>query len=196
MSKDRDIIELQLWNSLRRGEQSALQKLYLTYYKGLLQYGVKFTTDRDILKDSINSTFLYFWEKRETLAEANHVGNYIFKSYQRQLAKDLKTKHPFESLSTVDPASSTDIEDFKFVILQEENHRMSALKAAILKLPKRQRELISLRYYEGLSYDEIAIKTDLTKRAVYNQIHTAINSLKKDTNILDLKQTLMLLFFF
>ncbi len=196
MSIDRNIIELQLWDSLRIGDQSALQKLYLAYYKDLLQYGLKFTTDREALKDSINSTFLYLWEKHENLSEANHVGNYIFKSYQRQLAKDLKTQPSFESLSLAQSSISSDIEEFQFIVTQEEKRRVAILKSAILKLPKRQRELISLRYYENLSYDEIVLKTGLTKRAVYNQIHIAINSLKKDTNLKDLKQTLLLLSFF
>ena len=62
MSKDRDILEIQLWEALRSGEQAALQQLYMSYYKGLLQYGLRYTDDRDTLKDSINNTFLYFWE--------------------------------------------------------------------------------------------------------------------------------------
>lgn len=197
MSKDQDILEIQLWEALRSGEQAALQKLYMSYYKNLLQYGLRYTDDRDTLKDSINNTFLYFWEKRESIGTANHVGNYIFKSYQRQLVKDLNSSNKFETLQEGnDHMEAVDVEEFQFIIQQEENTRVSILKNAILQLPKRQRELVLLRYYEGLSYDEISLKTSLTKRAVYNQIHSAINSLKKDTNLKNLKQILPLLIFF
>ncbi|MEZ0454220.1 sigma-70 family RNA polymerase sigma factor [Sphingobacterium thalpophilum] len=197
MSKDQDILEIQLWEALRSGEQAALQKLYMSYYKSLLQYGLRYTDDRDTLKDSINNTFLYFWEKRDSISSASHVGNYIFKSYQRQLVKDLSSSSKFETLlENNDNAEAVDIEEFQFIIRQEENTRISILKNAILQLPKRQRELILLRYYEGLSYDEISRQTNLTKRAVYNQIHTAINALKKDTKLKNLKQILPLLIFF
>ncbi|VTR43809.1 RNA polymerase sigma factor [Sphingobacterium thalpophilum] len=197
MSKDQDILEIQLWEALRSGEQAALQKLYMSYYKSLLQYGLRYTDDRDSLKDSINNTFLYFWEKRDSISSASHVGNYIFKSYQRQLVKDLSSSNKFETLlENNDNAEAVDIEEFQFIIRQEENTRISILKNAILQLPKRQRELILLRYYEGLSYDEISRQTNLTKRAVYNQIHTAINALKKDTKLKNLKQILPLLIFF
>lgn len=197
MSKDQDILEIQLWEALRSGEQAALQKLYMSYYKSLLQYGLRYTDDRDSLKDSINNTFLYFWEKRDSISSASHVGNYIFKSYQRQLVKDLSSSSKFETLlENNDNAEAVDIEEFQFIIRQEENTRISILKNAILQLPKRQRELILLRYYEGLSYDEISRQTNLTKRAVYNQIHTAINALKKDTKLKNLKQILPLLIFF
>ncbi|WP_104382809.1 RNA polymerase sigma factor [Sphingobacterium sp. HMA12] len=197
MSKDRDILEIQLWEALQSGEQSALQQLYMSYYKSLLQYGMRYTEDRDTLKDSINNTFLYFWEKRESIGTANHVGNYIFKSYQRQLVKDLDRTTKFEALhesnTNIDIA---DVEEFQFIISQEENTRVTILKNAILQLPKRQRELVLLRYYEGLSYEEITVKTNLSKRAVYNQIHSAINALKKDTNLQNLKQILPLLILF
>lgn len=197
MSKDQDILEIQLWEALRSGEQAALQKLYMSYYKSLLQYGLRYTDDRDTLKDSINNTFLYFWEKRDSISAANHVGNYIFKSYQRQLVKDLSSSSKFETLpENSSHVAAVDVEEFQFILRQEENTRISILKNAILQLPTRQRELILLRYYEGLSYDEIALQTNLTKRAVYNQIHSAIKSLKKDTQLQNLKQILPLLVFF
>lgn len=197
MSKDQDILERELWDALRNGDQSALRKLYLSYYQSLLQYGLKYTNHRDTLKDSINSTFLYMWDKRASLSTANNVGNYIFKSYQRQLVRDLQQNQTFDTLSTIDNDEITyDAADFQLIMQQEEVQRVAFLKNAILKLPKRQRELIHLRYYEGLSYEEIALKTQLTKRTVYNQIHTAISTLKNDTDLQNLKKLLSLLIFF
>lgn len=197
MSKDQDILERELWDALRNGDQSALRKLYLSYYQSLLQYGLKYTNHRDTLKDSINSTFLYIWDKRASLSTANNVGNYIFKSYQRQLVRDLQQNQTFDTLSTIDNDEITyDAADFQLIMQQEEVQRVAFLKNAILKLPKRQRELIHLRYYEGLSYEEIALKTQLTKRTVYNQIHTAISTLKNDTDLQNLKKLLSLLIFF
>lgn len=194
---NRDIQEQQLWGALCAGDQDALQKLYVSYYNGLLQYGLKYSDDRDTLKDSINSTFLYIWENRAGLSYANHVGSYIFKSYQRQLLKDLNKNKVLEKLSlSGEWDADMDIQDFQFIVQQEESIRMSLLKNAILKLPKRQRELIRMRYYEELSYDEIAKQTQLTKRAIYNQIHTAISTLKEDSSLLNLKQLLSFLIFF
>lgn len=194
---NRDTQEQQLWGLLCRGDQEALQKLYMSYYKSLLRYGLTYTDDRETLKDSINSTFLYIWEKRNGLAAANHVGNYIFKSFQRQLAKDIKKSQTFQDLDQhVPPDWALDDQEFNFITQQEENKRMHLLKNAIQKLPKRQRELLHLRYYEELSYDEIVERTQLTKRSVYNQIHTAISTLKADTRLKDLKQLLTLLPFF
>ncbi|TJZ54769.1 sigma-70 family RNA polymerase sigma factor [Sphingobacterium olei] len=197
INSDRAIQENEQWESLRRGDESALQTLYMSYHKHLLHYGLRYTTDRELLKDSINNTFLYLWEKRDSLSAAKHVGNYIFRSYQRRLERDLKKHKDFEgSSSTQEGNDFYESDEVSFILRQEENIRIKTLKNAILKLPKRQRELIALRYYEGLSYDEIAAKTQLTKRAVYNQIHTAINSLKANTRLQNLKHILSIIAFF
>jgi len=50
----------------------------------------------------------------------------------------------------------------------------------INELPNRQKELIVLKFYEGLSYDEIVQKTGLSHRTVYNKIHEGLKKLKLD----------------
>lgn len=194
---NKDLEERQLWELLCEGDQDALQKLYITYYNPLLQYGLKYSDDHDTPKDSINSTFLYIWEKRTGLSSPNNVGSYIFKCYQRQLLKDLNKNNRTSKLTLPEELkANADIQDFQFIIEQEESKRILILKNAILDLPKRQRELIKLRYYHGLSYDEIAEKTQLSKRSIYNQIHTAIKSLKLNPNILTIRRVSALLFLF
>lgn len=51
--------------------------------------------------------------------------------------------------------------------------------AVINALPARQRELIMLKFYEGLSYEAITQKTGLTHRTVYNKIHEALYKIKQ-----------------
>jgi len=197
MNSAREIIELELWESLRNGDESALRQLYMNYYKHLLTFGLRYSEDRDTLKDSLNNTFLYIWEKHSTLGAAKHVGNYLFKSFQRQLERDLKkTKALEELMHTSIEKNFHESDETQFITKQEEDIRVKLLKDAILKLSARQRELITLRYYDGLSYDEIAANTQLSKRAVYNQIHTAVNKLKQDPKLHNLKGFLSLLLLF
>jgi RNA polymerase sigma-70 factor (ECF subfamily) len=39
---------------------------------------------------------------------------------------------------------------------------------------------VHLKYYEGLSTDEIALRTGIEKRTVYNQLHEGIKFLRKE----------------
>lgn len=167
------------WNALRQGERSALSNLYSFYYPRLMIYGRKFTSETDHIKDSINAVFLYIWEKRDTLSEAHHVGNYLFKAFQRQLNREGSAA--FQPPSGIDITTGSDEDGL--IARQEDATRIAELKKAILNLPKRQRELIFMKYYEGFSYGEITAKTGLSTRAVYNQIHTAIQTLRKNSRL-------------
>ena len=40
-------------------------------------------------------------------------------------------------------------------------------------------ELMMMKFYEGLSYDAIVLRTGLTHRTVYNKIHEAVETLRK-----------------
>jgi RNA polymerase sigma-70 factor (ECF subfamily) len=62
----------------------------------------------------------------------------------------------------------------------EQQHLCRLLMDYINELPSRQRELIHLRFYEGLSYDEIAQHTGLSHRTVYNKIYEALKKLRVD----------------
>ena len=54
------------------------------------------------------------------------------------------------------------------------------MKLAIDKLSARKQELVRLKYYEGLSYEEISAITALSIRTVYNKLHEAIKFLKEE----------------
>ena len=60
----------------------------------------------------------------------------------------------------------------------EKTHKQQ-LEAAINTLPNQQKEALSLRFKEGLDYEEIAVSTGKSPQTIYNQIHSAIQKLRK-----------------
>jgi RNA polymerase sigma-70 factor (ECF subfamily) len=63
--------------------------------------------------------------------------------------------------------------------LEREETRV-AVRAAIARLPERQRQVVVLRQYEGLSYQEIADVVNTTVSAVEALVHRAMTALRKD----------------
>jgi RNA polymerase sigma-70 factor (ECF subfamily) len=59
---------------------------------------------------------------------------------------------------------------------QEMNQR---LHSALTKLSPKQKEFVKLKFFEGLTYDEIAEKHTQSVKTCYNVIYDAIKSLKK-----------------
>src|SRR6185295_718162 len=113
--------------------------------------------------------FLYFWESRSSLRVARNVRSYIIISFLRRLTNDwLKARRTVNlevawSRKEEEDLSETSAEEALIRKTSDDTIRKD-LSLIINALPARQRELILLKFYEGLSYDEIARKTGLTRR--------------------------------
>jgi RNA polymerase sigma factor (sigma-70 family) len=172
-----------LWLGLRQGDKEMFLALYKKYYHTLLFIGLKEMKDAQLVKDTIQQLFLYLWEKRETIQEANNVKCYLVTSFLRKLTADWKKSKQSGMLQVVWNSYTEDSQpnpEEKLIRKDEQNHLFKLLMDRINELPNRQKELIVLKFYEGLSYDEIVQRTGLSHRTVYNKIHEGLKKLKLD----------------
>lgn len=172
-----------LWRGMMAGDRDMFLALYRKYYHSLLFIGLKRIKDPHLVKDAIQQQFLYLWEKRQTIQEAQNVRSYLINSFLRKLATDwIKTEKSTRleiAWSNIDHEPLPSPEE-SLIANQEQRQIHELLMANINALPARQRELIVMKFYDGLSYDEIVQKTGLTHRTVYNKIHEALKKLKQD----------------
>lgn len=172
-----------LWRGMMAGDRDMFLALYRKYYHSLLFIGLKRIKDPHLVKDAIQQQFLYLWEKRQTIQEAQNVRSYLINSFLRKLATDwIKTEKSTRleiAWSNIDHEPLPSPEE-SLIANQEQRQIHELLMANINALPSRQRELIVMKFYDGLSYDEIVEKTGLTHRTVYNKIHEALKKLKQD----------------
>lgn len=172
-----------LWQGLKQGDKEMLLELYKKYYHSLLFIGLKEMKDAQLVKDAIQQLFLYLWEKRETIQEARNIKSYLVTSFLRKLTTDWKKSKRAGELQVVwnnypeDPQPNP--ED-KLINKDQQEHLFKLLMNLINELPHRQKELIVLKFYEGLSYEEIVKRTGLSHRTVYNKIHEGLKKLKLD----------------
>lgn len=173
----------ELWKGLLSGDQELFLALYNKYYHTLLFIGLKEIKDAQLVKDAIQQLFLYLWEKRGNIQTANNVKSYLVTSFLRKLSDDWKKTTRISKLQVVssDYTTETPLTPEECLIKKDEQHRsFEMLQSYINELPARQKELIFMKFYEGLSYDEIVQQTGLSHRTVYNKIHEALKKLKLD----------------
>ena len=172
-----------LWKGLQQGDKDMFLSLYTKYYHSLLFIGLKEIKDAQLVKDAIQQLFLYLWEKRETIHEATNVKSYLVTAFLRKLSADWIKSRKVCHMEVVwnnyyeDPPSTP---EENLIIKDDQHHLMNLLMSHIQNLPNRQRELIVLKFYERLSYDEIVEQTGLSHRTVYNKIYEALKKLKLD----------------
>ena len=70
------------------------------------------------------------------------------------------------------------VED-KLIKVGANRAHLEKLNASIQKLTSRQREIIYLKFYENLSYDQISKALDVDRKAVYKLMARALKRLKQ-----------------
>lgn len=175
-----------LWNAFVSGDDEAFRRLYRECYPELLAFGRRRTTDTERIKDAINQTFAYFWEKRDTLSRVTLARSYIYTSFLRKLSGTTDVKESFlisfDHL-TEEPGDVHASPEQLMILRKEESTLEQHIALAVSKLSARKRELIRLRYYEGMSHEQICIHTGLASRTVYNKLFESVQFLRAELHL-------------
>ncbi len=176
--------DLMLWKSFRSGDEKALVIIFNKFAQPLYNYGYKITGERELVKDGIQELFIELWQNKARLGETDSIKFYLFKSLRRKLIR-LKTKvdnRLLKALSLDYDKEAQPSHEFVLISDQVSLEKREKLMVMLNKLTKRQHEAIFLRYFEELNCDQIAMVMNLSKQAVYNLIHHALDQLKKTTH--------------
>jgi len=186
-----------MWKGLMEGDQNMFLSLYNKFYHSLLFMGLKKSKDSELVKDCIQQLFLQLWEKRETIQPARDVKAYLVISFLRRLSLDIRKGYHIDQYDEYNKSHDEILSDTpeEYLIHKHDQANISAtLKSLISTLPERQKELIVLRFYEGLSYEEIVTRTGLTQRTVYNKIYEALKKLKLSAETIQQSELISFLF--
>lgn len=166
--------EKEWWRRLRSGDQAALAYFYERYADWLLKYGLSIVYNRDLVRDALQELFIGIWDRRQTLSEPNTVKYYLMASLRRRILGDLRA----ERVTTEQFPDELNSTDFGFEDEQALHVRNVNLQQALRTLPPRQQELLFMRFFEGMSYEDITQITGLDNQVLRNTIHRAIKSLR------------------
>lgn len=170
------------WNQLRAGDKQALYSLYNDMYFHLFRFGVKITGDDELVKDCINQVFLNIWDKKERLSEVANVRAYLFTILRNSITDELAHQGKIEN-AIQNKLLEDDVDEMPYeeIIIRVQNDEELKLKlhAAIQKLTPRQIQLIQMKFFDNMSYEQIAEKTSQSLKTAYNTIYDAVKMLRK-----------------
>lgn len=170
------------WKEMKEGNKNAFLSIYRQNYKYLFSYGFSLCTDKELTKDCIHEMFLELWNKRSSSGfDVLNVRSYLFTWLRRKISRAqllAKKEKSLEEYSYVNDNFENSYEDL-LIAFQETEEKKEKLRRGLKNLTKKQLEIIRLKFFENLSYDEISEKTSLTTRTVYNTIYQAISRLRE-----------------
>lgn len=170
-------LETEIWNQISVGNTIAYSEAYRFYYKRFFNYGRKFTEDVQLLEDAVQEALLTIWDKRKIITSLEYPASYFYNAFRYQLFHKIK-QFQKQNIEVSDDLESDFLAEQMSVNESVDTALQNRLKTALTTLTSKQREAIFLRFYEGLSYDEVAGILNITTKATYKIMSRALGNLK------------------
>ena len=151
-------MDAQLIDEVGKGNQAAFDILFSKYNNKLYASLLAFTKSQELAEDLTQKTFIRVWKKIETFRGDSSLFTWIYR-----IAINL-AKNEFSSKQAKNQGITDNIDDtydLESSVSSPESHAieaesMQAVMDFIASLPTDLREAISLREFNGKSYEEIA----------------------------------------
>jgi RNA polymerase sigma factor (sigma-70 family) len=174
--------ETVLWDNFKNGNELAFSILYKRYVQRLYNYGMHNCRDKDLVLDCVQELFTHLWERRETVSSVGSVNFYLLKSFRRLIASKIVAQKKFFT-----PFPQNSSHHFEFIPSAEQffidgelkSQQTEGLKNGMKALSKRQREALFLKFFNELSYHEVASIMEVRVDSVYNLISKSIDILRR-----------------
>jgi RNA polymerase sigma factor (sigma-70 family) len=165
------------WRHLSDGRHKLFEDFYHDYFRKFYNFGRKFTKEEELIEDAIQDVFVEVWSKRKIIHELAMPKAYFFAAFKNILLQKLKTQARIAGNAEVELEDTFQVDN---LIIQKETslHLHQQLSKALANLTPRQRQVIFLRFYERLSYEEIAVVMNITVKATYKIAARSLLALK------------------
>lgn len=173
-----------LWNDFLRGDDKAFASIYFLYIGNLLSYGRNFTRDEEMLHDSIQEVFVDLFEKRgKPHTQIGNIKGYLLVAVRNSIfrKKQVQRKTSVHGLSACQMEEFNVVYSFEEQVISQEISRevLDGLRKAISGLSPALKEVLYLRFEEGLPYTEIAGIMEITVESARKQLFRAVSMLRK-----------------
>ena len=172
--------DLELVAAANAGEASAFEAIYQRHRDWVVNLAYRFCGDRELALDVLQEAFLYLLKKFPGFELRCELRSFLYPVVMHVALNARKKAGRYEASGEVEelfegleaPRSETDGEE--------------ELRAALAKLPVKQRETVVLRFMEGMDLAEIAVALEVPLGTVKSRLHHALEALRKQPGLRDL----------
>ena len=172
-----DLGDSELLEAFRAGDVKAFETLVRRYQRPVLAIARRFSRDEDDAEDLAQRAFINAseraggWRGGSFKSWLFRIVVNLAKNHLRDIARFDRSQQAQEHEAEADLASAEE--------RLEQAQRQKALRAAVAKLPRRQREVLLLRIDGDLPFAEIAQALGITEVNAKVNFHHAVQRLKQ-----------------
>ncbi|MGM9803406.1 MAG: RNA polymerase sigma factor [Muribaculaceae bacterium] len=131
----------------------------------------------DDAEDALQETAICIFNSIDSFNEKSSLGTWVYRIATNEALRVLrKQTHIFQSVDALGETLSEKLEGETDL---DADSAEVAFQKAVLQLPTQQRIAFNMRYYDELSYEEIAKITGKNVNTLKTNYHFAVNKIKK-----------------
>jgi RNA polymerase sigma-70 factor (ECF subfamily) len=175
--------ETEHWENLKSGQMQGLKALYDLHVKALYAYGMNLCHDADLVKDCIHELFLSIWNNHANVTIPQSGKAYLIVSLRRRIfdpgpKSNLVTDNIEDT--NIEYTMSTQDHESNWIAGEDEKDRQEKLEKAMERISDRQREIIHMKYYQKMEYEDIARIMNLNYQSARNLVTRALVALRRE----------------
>lgn len=160
LCRDNMISDEYLIEAMSRGDVDAMEPIYERYSRPFFSLAYRMIGSRQISEDLVQAAFLVIWQHRTTYSrEAGSVHSWLFSIMHYRVIDYLRHRRCYSLWKEI-PWEDITFEEYSLLPdpWEEIWHReqTTLIHRAMQNLPEKQRCVIELAYFEGLTHEEIA----------------------------------------
>lgn len=166
----------ELIDAVNRGDADAFEALYHRHRDYALRIAMRFAGERELALDAVQDSFIYFYKKFPGFVLTAKLTTFLYpvvkhnalnaKAKARRAQGDASDQ-ALQAQADPDPASDP-----------ARAETPADLHAVLSQLPGAQREVLVLRFVDGLSLEDIAAALEIPLGTVKTRIHHGIRKLR------------------
>lgn len=178
--KQHIINEAALWDSIKNGNHQSFSVFYDTHIQALDRYAQRMTKDNQLIADAIQDVFLEVWKNRQTLNQPTSWRYYLLAMVRNRIIKLAKNETGvYANEGWENYEDDTETPEELLIISELLQSQKNRLQLYFEQLPNNQQQVLTLRFFEELSYPEIAGFLQIREQSVRNLIQRAIQKLRE-----------------
>lgn len=177
--------------ALKAGDESAFREIFDQNFRKLYAFSFRLLKNKEQAEEVVNDTLMNVWTNRERLNPDFPIAPYLYTISRRLALNALRqiatSQKAIDQLWLSMENASNDTEES---VLLSDLQRFT--ESALVTLPPQQQMVFRLSRFEGLNYDEIAVRLNISRNTVKNHLVAALKTLKTHFNQSDVTYFILL----
>ena len=155
--------DLQLIGRFQNGDETAFNQIVLRYQQKVYWIARRYVSDHNDADDVVQEVFVKAYAALRSFRKDAAIATWLYRITVNQALNVLRWKKVKTFLSLDELISERVSDEPTPHEMLESNERRSLIREAVAVLPEKQKAVFVLRYFEELSYEEIAetLKTSI-----------------------------------